>query len=75
MLGENVAISSARMEGTWHELFVADESPPHQLHHPLSFQEPVIKLTTPNSLSNQTLQPDIIVFQLFIGVPVGRLKL
>ncbi|CAM4580746.1 unnamed protein product [Leuciscus chuanchicus] len=38
--GKHVAISSARMEGTWHELFVADESPPRQLHRPLSFKEP-----------------------------------
>lgn len=46
---KHVEISSARMEGTWHELFL------HQLHRPLSFKEPVIKLTTPSSLSNQTL--------------------
>lgn len=39
----------------------------------LSFKEPVIKLTTPSSLSNQTLQPDLVVFQRIIGV--ARLKL
>lgn len=73
--GKHVAISSACMVSTWHELFVADESPPHQLHRPLSFKEPVIKLATPSSLSNQTLQPDLIVFQRIIGVLVARLKL
>lgn len=71
--GKHVAISSACMVSTWRELFVADESPSHQLHRPLYFKEPVINLTTPSSLSNQT--PDLIVFQHIIGVPVARLKL
>lgn len=56
-------------EGTWHHFlfifFVADESPPQQLHRPLSFKEPVIKLTTPSFQSNQTLLLDLIVFQLY----------
>lgn len=41
--GKHVAISSACIVSTWRELFVADESPPHQLYRPLSFKELVIK--------------------------------
>ncbi len=64
----NILCTAGRARGTsvcLFILFVPDESPPQQLHLPLSFKEPVIKLTTQNFQSNQTLLLYLIVFQLY----------
>ncbi len=67
----NILCTAGRARGTsffkfiYFFFFVADVSPPQQLHRPLFFKEPVIKLTTPRFQSNQTLLLDLIVFQLF----------
>lgn len=72
--GPQGAISSLLQGGHVAPVFLWLMSPLPNSFIVLSFKEPVIKLTTLSFQSNQTLLLDLIVFQLFIGVPVGRLK-
>lgn len=67
----NILFAAGRARGT---SFLWLMSPLPNSFIVLSFKEPVIKFTTLSFQSNQTLLLDLIVFQLFIGVPVGRLK-